>query len=429
MATPPTAPAPSAGLEEKLDGHTNLPVTRTEPSAASDVRVLVQEEGRAARNLLVFNVLVDNKSPGSVLRSARRQPAASPRAGRPGPGTQEERPPTRAAAASAARKRGRARSVSAGRGSAKDLHARYWTFLFENLRRAVDEIYQTCETDDSVLECKETIMILERCTQDFRNLIEWLKIKWEYDHTPKPQRPASVAWEIRKTSPGKQLPMALVERRLVGELSRKQLAFEERHSRPDSVSSGSVRAEPDAAVGRYLEQALRSAMGSPETPADTARPPPPPAPPPAESEAERVEDRPARGSPPPAQSQPPSQPAAGPETTHDGAPKPTRARTAARARGGRAAASVGVSSRTGSGVSPRGGGRGTATRPASAAAGAAGRAEQKAPTRPGPTQPAGRGTAVSSAASATRPERPGLAARRAARGGASRAAGPPPVVR
>ena len=46
-------------------------------------------------------------------------------------------------------------------------------------------------------------MILERCTQDFRNLIEWLKIKWEYDHTPKPQRPASVAWEIRKTSPGR----------------------------------------------------------------------------------------------------------------------------------------------------------------------------------------------------------------------------------
>lgn len=35
-----------------------------------------------------------------------------------------------------------------------DLRARYWAFLFENLRRAVDEIYVTCESDQSVLECK-----------------------------------------------------------------------------------------------------------------------------------------------------------------------------------------------------------------------------------------------------------------------------------
>uniref|UniRef100_A0AAQ5Z923 C2H2-type domain-containing protein n=1 Tax=Amphiprion ocellaris TaxID=80972 RepID=A0AAQ5Z923_AMPOC len=35
-----------------------------------------------------------------------------------------------------------------------DLRARYWAFLFDNLRRAVDEIYVTCESDQSVLECK-----------------------------------------------------------------------------------------------------------------------------------------------------------------------------------------------------------------------------------------------------------------------------------
>lgn len=35
-----------------------------------------------------------------------------------------------------------------------DLRARYWAFLFDNLRRAVDEIYVTCESDQSVVECR-----------------------------------------------------------------------------------------------------------------------------------------------------------------------------------------------------------------------------------------------------------------------------------
>jgi len=45
-------------------------------------------------------------------------------------------------------------SRQTGPATKKDLRARYWAFLFENLRRAVDEIYQTCETDESVVECK-----------------------------------------------------------------------------------------------------------------------------------------------------------------------------------------------------------------------------------------------------------------------------------
>ena len=40
-----------------------------------------------------------------------------------------------------------------------DLRARYWAFLFDNLRRAVDEIYVTCESDQSVVECKVGLFI------------------------------------------------------------------------------------------------------------------------------------------------------------------------------------------------------------------------------------------------------------------------------
>ena len=46
-------------------------------------------------------------------------------------------------------------------------------------------------------------MILESCTKDFRNLIEWLRLKWNYEQTPAPQRPTSLAWEVRKSSPAK----------------------------------------------------------------------------------------------------------------------------------------------------------------------------------------------------------------------------------
>ena len=63
----------------------------------------------------------------------------------------KEKPKTREA---------RSRSNSANRKKI-DLRARYWSYLFDNLKRAVDEIYTTCETDESVMECQ--VIVIPGC--------------------------------------------------------------------------------------------------------------------------------------------------------------------------------------------------------------------------------------------------------------------------
>ena len=86
---------------------------------------------------------------------------------------------------------------------------RYWAILVENLRRAVDDLYRTCEGDESCMYAREVIMVLDNYTKDFKGLVSWLKIKVEYENTPPPQRPTSLTWDIRKTSPmGKVTPVS-----------------------------------------------------------------------------------------------------------------------------------------------------------------------------------------------------------------------------
>ena len=102
--------------------------------------------------------------------------------------------------------------------------ARYWAVLFENLRRAVDDLYRwasasitipsmtsttssntsstsfsttsaftstcrTCEGDESCIAAREVVMTLGNYTKEFSDLINWLKLKTEYENTPGPQRP------------------------------------------------------------------------------------------------------------------------------------------------------------------------------------------------------------------------------------------------
>lgn len=86
--------------------------------------------------------------------------------------------------------------------SQKNLRARYWSYLFDNLHRAVDEIYATCENDESIIECKEVIMMLDSCKRDFTGLIHRLEVFNQFETSD--VRPQSLAWEVRKQmSPGK----------------------------------------------------------------------------------------------------------------------------------------------------------------------------------------------------------------------------------
>ncbi|XP_077867715.1 S phase cyclin A-associated protein in the endoplasmic reticulum-like [Saccoglossus kowalevskii] len=169
------------------------------------VRTLVEKEGRIARNLVVWNVPFEDSDDSDGQAKSRSPRKFKPRSRTTSLGTQ--RKATKSSRDSAS---GRSRAVVKPGSPVKpakkiDLRARYWAFLFDNLERAVDEIYQTCEVDESIVECKEVIMMLTNCTRDFDSLIERIRLQTAFEKADAENRPTSLAWEVRKSSPGKSL--------------------------------------------------------------------------------------------------------------------------------------------------------------------------------------------------------------------------------
>ncbi|XP_067357419.1 S phase cyclin A-associated protein in the endoplasmic reticulum isoform X3 [Channa argus] len=171
------------------------------------VRKIVAEEGRAARNLIAWSVPLENKEEEA---KSKNNSSCNSRGQRISSGQQRNKKQNAVlegkGTGSAMLDKGAEKSPTKARQPRKvDLRARYWAFLFDNLRRAVDEIYVTCESDQSVVECKEVLMMLDNYVRDFKALIDWIQLQEKLEKTDAQNRPTSLAWEVRKMSPGRHV--------------------------------------------------------------------------------------------------------------------------------------------------------------------------------------------------------------------------------
>uniref|UniRef100_A0A3P9LUH0 S-phase cyclin A associated protein in the ER n=1 Tax=Oryzias latipes TaxID=8090 RepID=A0A3P9LUH0_ORYLA len=205
------------GGKSKNGSITSLKASFQRSNSHDKVRRIVAEEGRAARNLIAWSVPLESKeeevkSKGNSSGSSRFQRINS--------GQQKNKKQNAGVdikgAAGALLDKGPEKSPTKVRQPRKvDLRARYWAFLFENLRRAVDEIYVTCESDQSVLECKEVLMMLDNYVRDFKALIDWIQLQEKLEKTDAQNRPTSLAWEVRKMSPGRHVMQSPTSDRVV----------------------------------------------------------------------------------------------------------------------------------------------------------------------------------------------------------------------
>ncbi|CAF1081580.1 unnamed protein product [Adineta ricciae] len=66
-----------------------------------------------------------------------------------------------------------------------DIRSRYWTFLFDNLKRSIEQIYQTCESDQNILQCQEIVQYLYHCCKDFERLTKTFQFEPSFAHAMK----------------------------------------------------------------------------------------------------------------------------------------------------------------------------------------------------------------------------------------------------
>ncbi|XP_026031722.1 S phase cyclin A-associated protein in the endoplasmic reticulum isoform X3 [Astatotilapia calliptera] len=215
------------GGKSKNASITALKASFQRSNSHDKVRKIVAEEGRAARNLIAWSVPLESKEEEA---KSKGNSSGSSRSQRINSGQQRNKKQNAAVenkgTAGALLEKGPEKSPTKVRQPRKvDLRARYWAFLFDNLRRAVDEIYVTCESDQSVLECKEVLMMLDNYVRDFKALIDWINLQEKLEKTDAQNRPTSLAWEVRKMSPGRHVMPSPTDRMVPTPGARRALNF------------------------------------------------------------------------------------------------------------------------------------------------------------------------------------------------------------
>ncbi|NXG69620.1 SCAPE protein, partial [Baryphthengus martii] len=190
------------------------------------VRKIVAEEGRTARNLIAWSVPLENKEDEGKSKWQAGGKTKRVTQGAHKTAKQSATIDCKLTAAAAGDKNFDKSPTKTRQPRKVDLRARYWAFLFDNLRRAVDEIYVTCESDQSVVECKEVLMMLDNYVRDFKALIDWIQLQEKLEKADAQSRPTSLAWEVKKMSPGRHvMPSPSTDRISVTSNARRSLNF------------------------------------------------------------------------------------------------------------------------------------------------------------------------------------------------------------
>uniref|UniRef100_A0A8C5TNN0 S-phase cyclin A associated protein in the ER n=1 Tax=Malurus cyaneus samueli TaxID=2593467 RepID=A0A8C5TNN0_9PASS len=190
------------------------------------VRKIVAEEGRTARNLIAWSVPLENKEDEGKSKWQSGGKTKRVTQGTHKTAKQNTALDCKLTAAGAGDKNFDKSPTKTRQPRKVDLRARYWAFLFDNLRRAVDEIYVTCESDQSVVECKEVLMMLDNYVRDFKALIDWIQLQEKLEKADAQSRPTSLAWEVKKMSPGRHvIPSPSTDRISVTSNARRSLNF------------------------------------------------------------------------------------------------------------------------------------------------------------------------------------------------------------